>query len=144
MINKSVLEQQKFKSYEIPDGEADVTELREYIRDMVIEKANLYRADKKGKITDCHFVQKYCSIPEDIYKNTINGNCKLSRNFIAKFAVGLKLGIDEANFLFALHSDELKMTNAFDFIVYHALADEDDVEPFIEDVQKYLKINLNK
>lgn len=161
MIDKSVFELQKFESFGIcqlvyitcamriidgwkPTGESDLAELREKIRDIVWEKADNYRAVEKEKISDYNFVLKFCSIPNDTYKKTINGKCKLSRNFIAKLSVGLKLELHEANALFGPQSGELNLTNNFDYIVFHALQDKDEIDIFIEDVYKHLGINLNK
>lgn len=147
MINKSAFEQQKFKSHEIqekPLKDEESALLRERIRDIGIEQSDLYRAAKKVKMSDYSFVQEFCSIPEDIYKKTINGKIKITRSFIAKFTIGLQLGVDGANELFTLHSGELDMSNAFDFVVYHALAEEDDIENFTDETQRYLKININK
>ena len=67
----------------------------------------------------------------------------LTRNFLAKFTVGLKLDIEESNELFRKHSGELNLTNDFDYIVYHALKSKDNIEFFLDEVYEYLGINLD-
>ena len=75
--------------------------------------------------------------------NIITGKYNITRNFLAKFVVGLKLGIEEANELFYLESGKLNLTNSFDYIIYHALEDKDLIDFFIEEVEKYTKIKLD-
>lgn len=76
------------------------SDLRERIRDIVWEKADEYRLINKLKISDYEVIEICCRIPNDTIKKAINGKYKLTRNFLAKFTVGLKLEMEVANSLF--------------------------------------------
>ena len=85
-----------------------------------------------------------CRIPEDTFKKAINGKYKYTRSFLAKYSVGLKLDMDQANKLFRCHSGELNLTNDFDYIIYHALKTKDDIDYFIQETFEYTGIKLER
>jgi len=160
MINEAEFRKQVFQSHGVimqpnergasrvptdwsPPNGGSSAELRAKIRDFMWDKAESYKAQQATKISDYAVIEICCRIPGDTIKKAISGKYKLTRRFLAKFTVGLKLDILEANILFRMHSGELNLTNDFDFIVYHALQSKDDIEFFIEEVEKYLGINLD-
>jgi len=118
--------------------------LRKKIQEITWEKADEYKSTNNKKITDNNFIERFCHIPCDTYKKAISGDYTLTRNFLAKFTVGLKLEIEQANELFRMHSGELNLTNDFDYIVYHALKTKDDIDFFIDEVYKYTGITLDR
>lgn len=160
MINKVEFQNMKFLSHGIieenpkkelnrvphswrPINSNDL-ELRENIRDIMWAKAEEYRTENDDNgISDYNIIEKCCRIPNDTMKKALNGRYKLTRNFLAKFTVGLKLDIEEANELFRKHSGELNLTNDFDYIVYHALKSKDNIDFFLDEVYEYLGINLD-
>ena len=160
MINKTEFQKQTFKTQgilnqsmenglnRVPNGwvpnNANSSELREKIRDIMYEKAERYRDTNKEKISDYNFIEISCRIPNDSIKKAINGKYKITRNFLAKFTVGLKLEIEEANTLFREFSGELNLTNDFDYIVYNALKTKDDIDFLINEVEEYTGINLDR
>lgn len=159
MINKSQFDKQVFKSHgilnvnyknqfnRVPSGwvpnNSISADLREKIRDIVWKKSDEYRAENNASISDYDVIELCCRIPNDTMKKAINGKYKLTRNFLAKFSVGLKLEIELANALFRKHSGELNLTNDFDFIVYNALKTKDDIDFFINELKEYTGINLD-
>lgn len=160
MIDANDFSSQIFQTYEInehvlPSGlhrvpkgiplpPHDHIELRKQIQELVLAKANDYRIQSGIKMSDYDVIELHCRIPSDTLKKTISGRCNLTRNFLAKFSVGLKLDVCEANKLFLLHSGDLNLTNAFDFIVYHALISRDGIESFCQEVFKYIGIKLDR
>lgn len=160
MINKVEFQNMKFLSHgiieESPKKElnrvphswrpinSNDPELRENIRDIMWAKAEEYRIkNDDNNISDYNIIEKCCRIPNDTMKKALNGRYKLTRNFLAKFTIGLKLDIEEANELFRKHSGELNLTNDFDYIVYHALKSKDNIDFFLDEVYEYLGINLD-
>lgn len=118
-------------------------DLREKVRNIVWEKSDEYKLVNKVKISDFDVIQICCSIPIDTVKKAISGKYKLTRKFLYKFTVGLKLDIELANSLFKEHSGELNITNDADYIVYYALKTKDDIGFFIDELYKYTGINLD-
>ena len=161
MINRITFENQKFETHGIiepielsgakrvpegwkPTADPENVEVRELIRNISWEKSDEYCLVNDLKMSSYDFVEKFCSIPTDTLKKTISGKCRLTRTFLAKYTVGLKLELNEANELFRMHSGTLNPTNPFDFIVYNALITKDDIDFFLDEVLQYLNINLDK
>lgn len=125
-------------------GNDKTAELREKIRDIMFEKVDEYRIRTNKQFGDYTIIEECCRIPTDTMKKALNGRYKITRNFLAKFTVGLKLNLELANSLFGMHSGELNGTNDFDYIVFHALTTKDQIDDFIEEVEELLGINLDK
>lgn len=91
-------------------------------------------------------LEEECQISVTSIKQTISGRQKVTRNFLYKFTIGLRMSLDEANEYFALCGGELNLKNREDFICYHALVDGDTIFEFIEQFERYtgLKIALNQ
>lgn len=160
MINKTEFQKIKFLTHgireenckrelnRVPDGwrptNSNDAVLRETIRDIMWEKADEYKTKNDNvKMSDYNIIEKCCRIPYDTIKKAISGRYKITRNFLAKFTVGLKLDTEKANAIFRRHSGELNLTNDFDYIVYHALESKDDIDVFIDEIYEYLGINLD-
>lgn len=165
MIAKDIFMEQKFlthgiienhdkKSFRVPQGSNfpnnNLAKLRGEVRDLVIEKAIAYRMENNVKMSDLNIIEICCRIPTDTTKKAINGSYNITRKFLAKLSVGLKLDLKTANTLFRAHSGELNPTNDFDFIVHHALelkdgkVEVDEIDDFIEEVYELLGINLDR
>ena len=155
MIRESEFRKMYFASHGIREPEESVTrvpegwsrtnvDIRMQLRDIMLEKTDSYREQQKVKMSDYNIIDLCCRIPPDTMKKSLNGRYKITRNFLAKFAVGLQLEIDQANDLFRQHSGSLELTNDFDFIVYHALLSKDGIDDFTEEVYQYLGISLDK
>lgn len=120
--------------------------LREKIRDIVYHEIDKHEAKNHTRVSIENYVTDQCDIPYDTFKKYIGNNkkYKISRTFIAKIAVGLKLEIDIANELFLMHSGELNLTNNFDYITYYALESKDDIAYFKRELREYTGIDLDK
>lgn len=119
-------------------------ELREDIRKLMWDKTDEYRKSIGKEMGDYNIIDILCRIPPDTMKKALNGRYKITRNFLAKFTVGLKLDIEMANKIFQDHSGELNLTNDFDYIVYHALNTKDDIDDFIQEMEDLIGINLDR
>lgn len=135
------------KAGRVPVGwkpENDDKKLRLLIRDIMLKETDKYRNKTNKSFGDYTIIEEACRIPTDTMKKALSGRYKITRNFLAKFTVGLKLGIDISNSLFKIHSGELNLTNDFDYITYFALKTKDDIDDFIEEIDKFLGINLDR
>lgn len=155
MIRESEFRKVKFTSHGIREPDRSLTrvpegwsrtnvDIRMQLRDIMLEKTDLYRKQRKVKTSDYNIIELCCRIPNDTMKKALNGKYNITRNFLAKFTVGLQLELDQANDLFRQHSGNLDLTNDFDFIVYHALLSKDGIDDFIEEVHEHLGISLDK
>lgn len=129
----------------VPQGWSPThTDIRSQLSDLVLEKTDEYREKHKVKMSNYNVIEHCCRIPTDTMKKALNGKYRITRNFLAKFTVGLQIDLAQANEIFRKHSGQLDLTNDFDFIVYHALLSKDGVDDFMEEVDRYLGINLDK
>lgn len=143
-----ILEKESSKGIgRVPIGwkpENDNDDLRLKIREIMWKKVDEYKENTNKNYKDYTIIDVCCRIPEDTMKKALNGRYKITRNFLAKFTVGFKLDIEEANLLFRIHSGGLNLTNDFDYIVFHALETKDDIDDFIEEVNSLIGLNLDK
>ena len=134
--------------YRVPQGAAfpinDEQAVRTKIRDLIWRQSETFEKAGNRRKSDFMLIQDLCRIPADTTKKTVSGRCRVTRRFLAKFCVGLKIDLIEANELFRLHSGELNTTNSFDYILYHALKDKDDISDFIDEVKRYCHLNLDR
>lgn len=160
MIDKKKFNEQNFTSFGIIEklrfdekgrvakdwkpSQASSVDLRNDLRDIMWDKTDAYRSEIGENMGDYPIIDILCRIPPDTMKKALNGRYKITRNFLAKFTVGLKLEIDAANKLFKDHSGELNITNDFDYIVYHALKTKDDINDFIQELDDLIGINLDR
>ena len=153
-VSKDKIETTKFVSYGIIERVREKTSYRVSHEDMSKWDGNdvalrkmiseLFFEYSKGtkKTYDCTTFN--CGIPEDTMRKILNGRCAITRHFLSKFTVGLKIDIEIADKLFELYSGRLNPENKFDFIVICALRDGDDFSVFYEDVKRHCDINLLK
>lgn len=148
-IRQATVEEERM-IYRVPNQGKDVPQpdslLREKIRDIVYHEIDNYEAKNHVRVSIDNFITEQCDIPYDTFKKYIGNNMKykISRNFIAKIAVGLKLELLVANELFRMHSGELNLTNSFDYITYYALETKDDIAYFKKELRDYAGIDLDK
>jgi hypothetical protein len=88
-------------------------------------------------------VEEACSIPTDTVKKLITGKTRVTRPQLAKLCVGLKLSFADANELFRMQGGCLNLSNDFDYIIYHALEDGDEINSFIDDVREYTDVRIS-
>ena len=84
-------------------------------------------------------LEEICQLSETSLKKSCAGTQKITRPFLYKFAVGLKMSVDEANEFFAMCGGVLKDDDVEDYICIKALTDGDDILHFIEQFNEYVK-----
>ncbi len=117
------------------------------LADMIASaKADL--ADREGLTATraSEWIEEHCQISVDTLKKTIIGTIKVTRTFLYKFTVGLKLTVDEANKFFDLCGGPLYEKCMADYICMQALKDKDDIEVFIKDFELHtgMKIRMRE
>ena len=117
------------------------------LADMIASaKADL--ADREGLSATraSEWIANHCQISEDTLKKTIVGTTKVTRTFLYKFTVGLKMTVDEANKFFDLCGGPLYEKCMADYICMQALKDKDDIEVFIKDFELHtgMKIHMRE
>lgn len=118
--------------------------IREKLRNLVYEMRDEYK-QKYGHVKGIYaLTDECCKVPANTLKSIFNGKNALTRRILAKICVGYKLGVDRANEFFLLVDGALNLTNDFDYITYHALKDGDDIDSFIEEVYRYMKVDLSQ
>ena len=113
------------------------------IGNIVQEYKAKYQEEHPGRCSQYTLVEKACDIPTDTIKRLITGRTRVTRTQLAKFCVGLKLPIEDADGLFLMLEGRLNLSNDFDYVVYHALEDGDDVYSFIDDVRTYTDVRIS-
>lgn len=81
-------------------------------------------------------IEAACCVSTTSLKKVINGSDKVTRKFLYKFTVGLKMSLEEANQFFALCGGELHDDSLEDCICKGALRDGDDIYSFIEEFER--------
>ena len=113
------------------------------IGNIVQEYKAKYQEEHPGRCSQYTLVEKACAIPTDTIKRLITGRTRVTRTQLAKFCVGLKLPIEDAVGLFLMQGGSLNLSNDFDYVVYHALEDGEDVYSFIDDVRTYTDVRIS-
>lgn len=122
----------------------DTEVLRKKILEIVWAKTDEYMLSNNTKISYYDFIERTCRIPSETLKKALNGKYNITRNFLAKFTIGLKLDIEVANELFYNHGGYLSTSNNCDFLIYHSLRTKDDIDDFIEVFEKATGICLDR
>ena len=84
-------------------------------------------------------MEELCQISETSLKKSCAGTQKITRQFLYKFTVGLKMSVEAANDFFALCGGVLREDDLEDFICMKALTDGDDILFFINQFNEFVK-----
>ena len=76
-------------------------------------------------------LEEICQLSETSLKKSCAGTQKITRYFLYKFTVGLKMDPEEANGYFSLCGGSLREDDLEDYICLKALKDGDDIIHFI-------------
>ena len=113
-------------------------EQRIELADKIAERKKLYAEENHLKATIAYdFLEGECHISVDTLKKSINGTLKITRSFLYKFVVGLRMSIEEANEYFTLCGGPLNPQAREDFICIRALEDGDGIELFIQQFEEF-------
>ena len=109
-------------------------------------KADLKEREKLTVTRASEWIADHCQINETTLSKTITGKIKVTRTFLYKFTVGLKMTVDEANKYFDLCGGPLYERCMADYICMKALKDKDDIEIFIKDFELHtgMKIRMRE
>ena len=80
-----------------------------------------------------------CQLSESAIKKSCSGAIRITRLFLYKLTVGLKMDVNEANELFALCGGVLNEDFHEDYVCYKALKDKDDIMHFIDQFNHYAR-----
>ena len=89
------------------------------------------------------WIEEHCQINEDTLKKTIIGTIKVTRPFLYKFTVGLKMSVEEANRFFDLCGGPLYEKCLADYICIRALEHRDDIDLFIKQYELHTGMNIH-
>lgn len=145
MVTEKELSEMNFKSnntsekvsYQVTDEEMKKFEKNKDLPFMVYEKINQYAKENNIK-PKYEGLEEICQLSETTLKKSVAGTQKITRTFLYKLAVGLRMKPDEANQFFKLCGGELREDDIEDYICMKALVDGDDIDIFIDDFNKYV------
>ena len=125
-------------SYHVTDDEMRRFAVNAKLNHMVYEKIDDYV--KKHNIKPKYLgLEDRCQLSESAIKKSCSGAIRITRLFLYKLTVGLKMDVDEANELFALCGGELNENFHEDYVCYKALKDKDDILHFIDQFNEYAR-----
>ena len=108
------------------------------LNDMVYNVVDNY-AKKHNIKPKYEGLEDRCQLSESTIKKSCSGTIRITRLFLYKLTVGLKMDIDEANELFALCGGVLNLDFHEDYVCYKALKDKDDIMHFIDQFNHYAR-----
>ena len=84
-------------------------------------------------------LEEICQLSASTLNKSCGGKIKITRLFLYKFSVGLKMSITEADEFFELCGGKLNEDNPEDLICRNALRDGDDILYFIDEFNSWVK-----
>ena len=108
------------------------------LSEMVYQKVTKYAKENNIK-NKYESMIDVCQISDTSLKKSCTGTQRITRTFLYKLAVGLKMSVEEADELFALCGGMLSRDNLEDYICIKALEDKDDIMVFIDQFNHYIK-----
>ncbi len=84
-------------------------------------------------------LEDICQLSASALKKSCAGTIRITRLFLYKLTVGLKMDVEEANELFALCGGVLNENFHEDYVCYKALKDKDDIIHFIDQFNEYAR-----
>ena len=128
----------RITSGDVQRFEDNEAKLRKKIRDAKIK----FDRDINNPSSSYKEFANMCFMDESTVKKTIAGTLKVTRHFLYKMAVGLKMTVEQANEYFVLCEGVLQENRLADYICIRALKDKDDMYTFIEEFEKFTKIKI--
>jgi predicted Zn-dependent peptidase len=144
--SKGIIQAEKQSACRVPkgfQGNQDQKALSFRMGNIVQEYKAQYQEKHPGRCSQYALVEEACSIPTDTVKRLITGKTRVTRPQLAKFCVGLKLSVEDADELFRMQGGCLNLSNDFDYIIYHALEDRDKIDDFLDDVREYTDVRIS-
>ena len=153
MVRKEDLNSNHFRCVEFPEERSsfcvrdeDMISFHEQEKRLAVmiaeEKATLAEEYGKSSSEMSSHIAASCQIAEDTLKKTITGKIPVTRRFLYKFTVGLKMSPEKADEYFALCGGKLTEDCLADFICLRALQDGDEIFDFLDQMNEYASMNL--
>lgn len=105
-------------------------------------KKNYEKSESISTSEAYYQIEIKCQLGEDTFKKAMCGTRKITRKFLYKFTVGMKMTLEEANEFFELCGGPLTRTSKEDYVCMNALRDKDSIEQLVSDFNKHLNISL--
>ena len=113
------------------------------LAELVAERKKQYERENKVSATAAYLdIEEKCQISMATFKKAMCGMRKITRKFLYKFTVGLKMSLEEANEYFELCGGALSTKCREDYICIKALEDKDSIEQFVSDIKKHTSLNI--
>lgn len=113
------------------------------LAELISDRKKQYEKENKVSATAAYFdIEEKCQISTDAFKKAMCGNRKITRKFLYKFTVGLKMNLEEANEYFELCGGPLSTKSIEDYICINALRDKDNVQQLIDDFKKHTSLHI--
>ena len=127
------------ESYRFRDSDIIQTEKDKRRLPFLISERKLQNDEEHnvGATKGYDLIGDMCLIAETTFKKTVNSKIPVTRKFLYKFVVGLKMSIEEANKFFSMCGGTLKEDNPEDLLCIRALEDGDSIYDFCNDYEKY-------
>ena len=146
MVTKEELKKRKFTikiaerevSYHVTEGEMKRFAVNAELNNLVYDKITAYTKAHNIK-PKYEGIEEMCQLTASALKKSCAGTIRITRTFLYKLTVGLKMDIDEANELFALCGGPLSELSLEDYICINALRDKDDIIHFIDQFNEFVK-----
>ena len=125
-------------SYHVTADEMRKFSVNAGLNNLVYNKINDYT--KKHNIKPKYEgLEDRCQLSASTLKKSCSGTIRITRLFLYKLTVGLKMDVDEANELFVLCGGALNEYFHEDYVCYKALKDKDDIMHFIDQFNHYAR-----
>lgn len=125
-------------SYHVTSDEMRRFAVNAELNNLVYKKINDYT--KKHNIKPKYEgLEDRCQLSASTLKKSCGGTIRITRLFLYKLTVGLKMDVEEANELFALCGGVLNEDFHEDYVCFKALKDKDDIIHFIDQFNHYAR-----
>lgn len=99
---------------------------------------------KKSSVSTYEAMAEQCGMSVDSLKKTLRGEQDLTRTFLYRYTVGLRMTLEEANAHFALLGGPLREDDPGDYICICAIRDKDNIDQFNELLKEHLTSKINQ
>lgn len=135
-FNFTDIQTERKASYHVTAEEMKRFKINAQLNNRVYDKITAYTKENNIK-PKYEGLEERCQLTASALKKSCAGKIKITRNFLYKLTVGLKMSLDEANELFAICGGPLNEHSPEDYVCINALRDKDDIYHFIDQLNEY-------
>lgn len=108
------------------------------LRRKITNYCQIKHKEKNSPYSECLFAATECGVSKSYMRKIIKGEKAVTRKFLGRFCVGLKLTPEESDELFSYTGHRLVFGYTyFDSITMCAIRDGDDIEDYEKELEKY-------